>query len=156
MHCVDLGESFPTTIFLQNLASIQPRTSPFKFARSPRTDPPGAAIPRVLAEQDQARPGSVRARILDPAPALLQRLGIAFAAAAEAEQELLVVRHVLGARDPLLSGQNRFCADRNGLPREAPRRLAQGHSSCSRQLHLALATERPCACTYHEGPPNAL
>ena len=42
VHCVDLGESFPTHILLQNLASIQPRTSPFKFARSPRTDPPGA------------------------------------------------------------------------------------------------------------------
>ena len=41
VHCVDLGESFPTHIHLQNLASIQPRTSPFKFARSPRTDPPG-------------------------------------------------------------------------------------------------------------------
>ena len=27
VHCVDLGESFPTSIFLQNLASIQPRTS---------------------------------------------------------------------------------------------------------------------------------
>ena len=24
MHCVDLGESFPTSIYLQNLASIQP------------------------------------------------------------------------------------------------------------------------------------
>ena len=34
MHCVDLGESFQTHIFLQNLASIQPRTSPLKFARS--------------------------------------------------------------------------------------------------------------------------
>ena len=31
MHCVDLGESFQTHIFLQNLASIQPRTSPIKF-----------------------------------------------------------------------------------------------------------------------------
>ena len=31
MHCVDLGESFPTSIFLQKLASIQPRTSPSKF-----------------------------------------------------------------------------------------------------------------------------
>ena len=46
VHCVDLGESFPTIlipthIFLHNLASIQPLTSPFKFARSPRTDPPG-------------------------------------------------------------------------------------------------------------------
>ena len=35
MHCVDLGESFQTQIFLQNLASIKPRTSPQKFARSP-------------------------------------------------------------------------------------------------------------------------
>ena len=41
MHCVDLGESFPMHIFLQNLASIQPRTSSVKFACSPRTDPPG-------------------------------------------------------------------------------------------------------------------
>ena len=41
MHYVDLGESFPTSIYLQNLASIQPRTSLVKFARSPRKDPPG-------------------------------------------------------------------------------------------------------------------
>ena len=33
VHCVDLGESFQTHIFLQNLASIQPRPSPVKFAR---------------------------------------------------------------------------------------------------------------------------
>ena len=32
VHCVDLGESFQTHIFLENLASIQPRTSPLKFA----------------------------------------------------------------------------------------------------------------------------
>ena len=42
VHCVDLGESFPTHILLQNLASIQPITIPVKFARSPRTDPPGS------------------------------------------------------------------------------------------------------------------
>ena len=41
MHCVDLGASFPTHIYLQNLASIQPRTSPLKFAGSRR--PPRAA-----------------------------------------------------------------------------------------------------------------
>ena len=41
VHCVDLGESFPTSIYLQNLASIQPRMSLVTFARSPRTDPPG-------------------------------------------------------------------------------------------------------------------
>ena len=33
VHCVDLGEGFPTSIDLQNLASIQPRTSLVKFAR---------------------------------------------------------------------------------------------------------------------------
>ena len=32
VHLVDLVESFPTNIFLQNLASIQKRTSPIKFA----------------------------------------------------------------------------------------------------------------------------
>ena len=31
VHCVDLGESFPRSIYLQKLASIQPRTSPSKF-----------------------------------------------------------------------------------------------------------------------------
>ena len=41
VHCVDLDESFPTSIYLQNLASIPPRTSPVKFARSsgPTTTP---------------------------------------------------------------------------------------------------------------------
>ena len=34
VHCVDLGESFPTNIYLQNLASIQPRTTPNKFVSS--------------------------------------------------------------------------------------------------------------------------
>ena len=32
VHFVDLGESFPTSIYLQKLASIQPRTSPVKLA----------------------------------------------------------------------------------------------------------------------------
>ena len=31
VHCVDLGDSFPTSIYLQKSASIQPRTSPSKF-----------------------------------------------------------------------------------------------------------------------------
>ena len=31
VHCVDLGESFPTSIYLMKSASIQPRTSPSKF-----------------------------------------------------------------------------------------------------------------------------
>ena len=68
VHCVDLGESFPTHIFLQNLASIQPRTSPFKFARSPRTDPPGldwnSAGPPALARE----PGDLLLPLPGPAP----------------------------------------------------------------------------------------
>ena len=32
VHCVDLGESFPKGIYLQNVASIQLTTSPDKFA----------------------------------------------------------------------------------------------------------------------------
>ena len=44
MHCVDLGESFQTHIYLQNFVSIQPRTSPVKFSRSPRIDPPGPTL----------------------------------------------------------------------------------------------------------------
>ena len=39
---MDLGENFSTHIFLQNLASIQLITSLVKFARSPRTYPPGS------------------------------------------------------------------------------------------------------------------
>ena len=38
VHCVDLGERFPTSIYLQYLASIQPRTSLVKIVRSPCTD----------------------------------------------------------------------------------------------------------------------
>ena len=33
VNLVDLVKSFPTNIFLQNLASIQKRTSPLKFAQ---------------------------------------------------------------------------------------------------------------------------
>ena len=31
VHCVDLGESFPTSIYMLNLASIQQITSPVKI-----------------------------------------------------------------------------------------------------------------------------
>ena len=38
VHRVDLDESFPTSIYLQNLASIQPRTSPSKFGKTGKRD----------------------------------------------------------------------------------------------------------------------
>ena len=52
MHCVDLGENFPTSLHLQRLASIQPRTSLAKFARSSSAalSPTAAALTREVAE----------------------------------------------------------------------------------------------------------
>ena len=38
------------TTYLQHLASIQPRTSFVKFARSPRTDPPGGDLTCLILE----------------------------------------------------------------------------------------------------------
>ena len=56
VHRVDLGESFPTNIWLQKSASIQPRTSPAKLARSPCTDPPGRGHERARGEDGRAAP----------------------------------------------------------------------------------------------------
>ena len=61
VHLVDLVKSFPTNIYLQNLASIQPRTSPSKFARSPCTDPPGSKLAVQLSVLMGARGADARA-----------------------------------------------------------------------------------------------
>ena len=64
MHCVDLGESFQTHIFLQNLASIQPRTTPVKLARgSPCTDPQGAHPRGAPASAEAERQRHARPRV---------------------------------------------------------------------------------------------
>ena len=69
VHCVDLGESFQTHIYLQNLASIQPRTSPAKFARSSGSAadsvtsrpwvgrPPRPRRPSAVSGTGRTRPG---------------------------------------------------------------------------------------------------
>ena len=44
VHFVDLDESFQTSIYLQNLASIQPRTSPTE----PIADTPIPTLPPPL------------------------------------------------------------------------------------------------------------
>ena len=71
VHCVDLGESFQTHIYLQNLASIQPRTSPVKFAasRDATSTSPGAAqlapasrLPRTSLAETIAARGSAAGR----------------------------------------------------------------------------------------------
>ena len=58
VHCVDLGESFQTHIYLQNLASIQPRTSPLKFVGSPLLPGPS----RQLREKGGPRTERLRGR----------------------------------------------------------------------------------------------
>ena len=42
VNFVDLAKSFPTNIFLQNLASIQKRTSPIKFGHLAETSDEGS------------------------------------------------------------------------------------------------------------------
>ena len=72
MHCVDLCESFQTHIFLQNLASIQPRTSPLTFARSARR--PVARRGRVRLLDGEQRRGLAALR-LEADPDELVHLG---------------------------------------------------------------------------------
>ena len=53
VHCADLDESFQTHIFLQNFASIQPRTSPLEMLMSTVPGPVGGGRER----QHDLRPG---------------------------------------------------------------------------------------------------
>ena len=70
VHCVDLGESFHRNVYLQKLASIQPRTSLVKFTRSPCTDCPGERGGRGEV-RGRSRAGAVRERA--PARASLRQ-----------------------------------------------------------------------------------
>ena len=70
-HCVDLGESFQTHIYLQNFVSIQPRTSPVKFAASRDgmpSLPPGTTHTTLLPPR--AQPESSGLHRLDGVSAL--------------------------------------------------------------------------------------
>ena len=61
MYFVDLGESFPTHIFFQNLASIQPRTSPVKFAEAIGGGDDAPAAPRAAAPPKAAKTAAKKA-----------------------------------------------------------------------------------------------
>ena len=57
VHCVDLGESFPTSIYLQNLVSIQPRTSPTKtIPDTPIPTPPPPLKPTLVSLENELTP----------------------------------------------------------------------------------------------------
>ena len=55
VNLVDLVKSFPTNIYLQNLASIQKRTSPVKFAHLAKKS--GIAVRYRTGINDQVRAG---------------------------------------------------------------------------------------------------
>ena len=79
MHCVDLVKSFPTRIYLQNLASIQKRTSPVKFAH--------------LAEKSgKGSISNLSTKVVAPEPREEQRHG------AGVGEEGLVVVHAVPSR----------------------------------------------------------
>ena len=58
VNLVDLVKSFPTNIYLQNLASIQKRTSPLKFAHLAEKSANGSVSnlsTKVVASSSSAR-----------------------------------------------------------------------------------------------------
>ena len=58
VNLVDLVKSFPTNIYLQNLASIQKRTSPVKFAHLAEKSEKGS-IPNLSTKKNTCRGGAV-------------------------------------------------------------------------------------------------
>ena len=68
VNLVDLVKSFPTNIFLQNLASIQKRTSPIKFAHLAEKSWKGS-ISNLSTKARARGAGRLRGRAPhDPAP----------------------------------------------------------------------------------------
>ena len=89
VNLVDLVKSFPTNIFLQNLASIQRRTSPIKFAHLAEK-----SESKVRHRTFQLREGPrdlLALRVLAVEPAL-HREGVA-------EALLRLLEHALGPED---------------------------------------------------------
>ena len=60
VNLVDLVKSFPTNIYLQNLASIQKRTSPVKFAHLAEKSGKGSTsnLSLIFQPNDQTLEGS--------------------------------------------------------------------------------------------------
>ena len=67
VHCVDIGESFQThtSIYLPNLASIQPRTSALKFAAVATALVAARSLPPEPRRRDREEPWLRAARLLE-------------------------------------------------------------------------------------------
>ena len=69
VHLVDLVKSFPTKIYLQNLASIQKRTSPLKFDHLAEKSEKGSISTLSTKVPGRAAPrGASRRRGVNGAP----------------------------------------------------------------------------------------
>ena len=68
VNLVDLVKSFPTNIFLQNLASVQKRTSPIKFAQLDEKSEKGSIsnLSTKLGTREETRTRRARARCRRP------------------------------------------------------------------------------------------
>ena len=73
VNLVDLVKSFPTNIFLQNLASIQKRTSPVKIGNLAEKSEEGS-ISNLSTKDATAAASSERAAAAAAPPARLQRV----------------------------------------------------------------------------------
>ena len=63
VNLVDLVKSFPTNIYLQNLASIQKRTSPVKFAHLAEKSENGSISNLSTKARREPRRGGARRRV---------------------------------------------------------------------------------------------
>ena len=112
VHLVDLVKSFPTNIYLQNLASIQKRTSPVKFAHLTEKSGKGS-ISNHSTKVEPSRAQRCAGRAVDVA---CRAAGCAVSAA----QPFL--RFLFPFRQPLLG-------------RGAPRRASPGQPVAQQILH---------------------
>ena len=69
VNLVDLVKSFPTNIYLQNLASIQKRTSPVKFAHLAEKSEKGS-ISNLSTKAARPPPDAIREQVDEVAQVL--------------------------------------------------------------------------------------
>ena len=87
VNLVDLVKSFPTNIFLQNLASIQKRTSPIKFAHLAEKSEKGS-VPNLSTKAEGQRRLRARLELYGDNPRLAAQLADTDEALAAASEEV--------------------------------------------------------------------
>ena len=109
VNLVDLIKSFPTNIYLQNLASIQKRTSPARFAHLAEKSENGSISNLSTKVRPPVRPGDLRESRSRGRPKLAT------------ERAVLVLHHQGPARGPFLQGRPGRRAELHDHPRDGLR-----------------------------------